>query len=64
MIVSSWTLWQPSEQNQNVEVTPKATIMTAANTKTATPVQMMYRGRRTGSLNPDNEIFAMCIAPC
>ena len=41
VIVSSCTLWQPSEQNQRVEVTPRTGIMTAAITRTATSVQMM-----------------------
>jgi heme/copper-type cytochrome/quinol oxidase subunit 3 len=52
-------LWQLWEQNQNVDVTPITGIMTAMITMTATTVQMMYRGRRTGSLNPAREIFAM-----
>jgi hypothetical protein len=35
--------------------------MTAAITMHATATQMRYLGRRTGSLNPANEIFAIRI---
>ena len=58
-MVSSWTLWQASAQKKRVEVIPNTGIMNPAIRRTATSVQMMYRGRVTGFLNPSSEMRAM-----
>ena len=58
-MVSSWTLWQASAQKKRVEVIPNTGIMNPAISRTATSVQMMYRGRVTGFLNPAREILGI-----